>query len=184
VNSGLNYAFPLRTFVGKLIFSDLGVSFMTLSVGDPVPQLSLYDQNRKLRNIADFTSEGKVVFAFFAGAFTSVCTKEMCTFRDSYTRLSPLAQVVGISVDSPFALRGFAEKNGLNFPLLSDYGRQAISAFGVEFKDFLGMQGYTVARRSIFVAGKDGRFKYVWLAPDQGVEPNYSEIEEALARVI
>jgi peroxiredoxin len=156
---------------------------MTLKVGDKVPDISLFDQTRKLRKLSEFTANSPVVFAFFPGAFTSVCTKEMCTFRDMLSKLSPIGQVVGISVDSPFSLNAFAQSNGINFPLLSDYDRKACAAFGVEFKNFLDMPGYTVAHRSIFIVGRDGRVKYVWLAPNQGVEPNYAEVQEALNKV-
>ena len=56
--------------------------------------------------------------AFYPGAFTSVCTKEMCTFRDSLAKLNAMkAQVVGISVNDPFSNKGFSDANGFNFPL-------------------------------------------------------------------
>ncbi|MEM3637479.1 MAG: redoxin domain-containing protein [Conexivisphaerales archaeon] len=153
---------------------------MTPKVGDIAPSISLYDQDRKLRTLQEFTSKGNVVVAFFPGAFTSVCTKEMCTFRDSLSNFSGLGQVIGISIDTPFALKAFSEANKLNFPLLSDYEKKAIRDYGVEYENFVGLPGYKVARRSVFVVGRDQKVKYVWLAPEQGVEPNYKEVEQAL----
>jgi Peroxiredoxin len=153
---------------------------MTLKIGDKAPQFTLYDQDRKLRTLQEFTSNGKVVLAFFPGAFTSVCTKEMCTFRDSLSNFSGLGQVVGISIDTPFALKAFAEANKLNFPLLSDYEKKVIRDYGVEYDNFVNLPGYKVARRSVFVVDRDQRIKYIWLAPEQGMEPNYKEIENAL----
>ncbi|MEM0118184.1 MAG: redoxin domain-containing protein [Conexivisphaerales archaeon] len=153
---------------------------MTPKVGDLAPSISLYDQDRKLRTLQEFTSKGNVVVAFFPGAFTSVCTKEMCTFRDSLSNFSGLGQVIGISIDTPFALKAFSEANKLNFPLLSDYEKKAIRDYGVEYENFVGLPGYKVARRSVFVVGRDQKVKYVWLAPEQGVEPNYKEVEQAL----
>ncbi|MDG6933540.1 MAG: peroxiredoxin [Nitrososphaerota archaeon] len=154
---------------------------MALKVGDSIPDLTLYDQSRKPRKLSEFTTS-PTVLAFFPGAFTSVCTKEMCTFRDMLSNLAPLGKVVGISVDSPFSLSAFAQSNGITFPLLSDYDRKACRAFGVEFQNFVDMPGYTVAHRSIFVVGNDGKIKYAWLAPNQGVEPNYSEVQEELKK--
>lgn len=153
---------------------------MALKVGDIAPPFALYDQDRKLRTLQEFTSKGNLVIAFFPGAFTSVCTKEMCTFRDSLSTFSGMGQVVGISVDTPFSLKAFAETNKLNFPLLSDYEKKAIRDYGVEFDNFVGLPGYKVARRSVFVVGKDQKIKYVWLAPEQTVEPNYEEVKKAL----
>ncbi|MEM0075405.1 MAG: redoxin domain-containing protein [Conexivisphaerales archaeon] len=154
------------------------------TVGDTAPNASLLDQDRKQRNLSEFWHDGKALIAFFPGAFTSVCTKEMCTFRDEMSKFNNLeANVVGVSVDNPFVLKGFAEKNSLNFTLLSDYAREAVKAYGVELPDFAGMRGYTAAQRSVFIVGKDGKIKYVWVAENPGIEPNYSELEKELSRI-
>jgi peroxiredoxin len=106
----------------------------------------------------------------------------MCAFRDSMSRLNELnAQVVGISVDSPFANKGFAERNQLQFPLLSDYARTTIKAYGIELPNFAGLEGYTVAKRSVFILDQDGVVRYAWVSDNPGVEPNYDEVTEALA---
>src|SRR5512147_1721333 len=119
-------------------------------VGDKAPDFTLPDTDLKLRSLNDFLG-GKSVLAFFVGAFTSVCTKEMCAFRDSMARLIDLkAQVVGISVNDPFSNKEFAEKNRLSFPILSDVNRQVIRMYNLEMPDFAGLKGYSVAKRSIF----------------------------------
>lgn len=156
---------------------------MALQVGQEAPEFSLYDQDRKPRTLSEFIAKGNTVLAFFPGAFTSVCTKEMCTLRDSMSNLQGLGNVVGISVDGPFVLKAFSEANKLNFLLLSDYAKKTIKAYGVEYNNFVNLPDYTVARRSVFIVGKDKRVKYVWLAPEQGVEPDYKEIQEALNRL-
>jgi glutaredoxin-dependent peroxiredoxin len=126
----------------------------------------------------------KVVLAFFVGAFTGVCTKEMCAFRDSMARLIDLkAQVIGVSVNDPFSNKGFAEKNRLTFPILSDYNREVIKAYNLELPDFSGLEGYTTAKRSIFVLDKKGIVRYTWITEDPTVEPDYKKIEQVLAEI-
>lgn len=151
-------------------------------VGMKAPDFTLPDYNLKPVSLKSF--DGNVVLAFYVGAFTSVCTKEMCSFRDSLARLNNLkAQVVGVSVNDPFSNRAFAEANKLTYPLLSDYNREVIKLYGIEFKDFAGLRGYTVAKRSVFVIDKKGIVRYRWVSDDPKVEPNYGEIEKALEEI-
>ena len=155
----------------------------TPTVGEKAPDFTLPDTELKSRSLHEFQGK-KVVLAFFVGAFTSVCTMEMCAFRDSMARLVNLkAQVVGISVTDPFSNKGFAEKNMLAFPILSDVNRQVIKAYNLEFPDFSGIKGYTVAKRSIFILDKQGVVRYTWITEDPGVEPDYEAIEKALAKI-
>jgi peroxiredoxin len=108
----------------------------------------------------------------------------MCAFRDSITRLEGLdSGVVGISVNDPFTNAAFAERNAINFPLLSDYRREAAETYGVSLEDFAGMSGYTAAKRSIFIVDKQGTVRFKWVTDDQGVEPDYEEIHRALAEI-
>jgi len=152
-------------------------------VGDKAPGFSLLDTERKPRTLDEFLGKN-VVIAFYPGAFTSVCTKEMCAFRDSIARLEELdSGVAGISVNDPFTNAAFAERNAINFPLLSDYKRKAAEAFGVSLEDFAGMSGYTAAKRSIFIVDKQGIVRYKWVTEDQGVEPDYEEIHRTLAEI-
>ena len=154
-----------------------------LKVEDEAPDFTLPDTELKTRKLKEFRGR-KIVLAFFVSAFTSVCTKEMCAFRDSMARLTDLkAQVIGISVNDPFSNKAFAEKNRLTFPILSDYNRQAIKAYGVETPDFGGLKGYTVAKRSIFIVDKNGTVRYVWTTEDPAIEPDYKEIEGALEKI-
>jgi peroxiredoxin len=154
-----------------------------IKVGDKAPDFTLPDTELKKRTLKEFLGH-KIVIAFFVGAFTSVCTKEMCAFRDSMARLTDLeAQVIGISVNDPFSNKAFAEKNRLTFPILSDYNRQAIKAYGVETSNFGGLDGYTVAKRSIFIVATNGTIQYVWTTDNPTIEPNYKEIEAALEKI-
>lgn len=156
---------------------------MPVKVGDRAPDFELVDQDRSLRRLSDYRGK-KVVLAFFPGAFTSVCTREMCTFRDSLSQLSKLdAVVLGISVNDPFTLKAFGESNRLGFTLLSDYSRSVSRSYGGVHEDFLGMRGYSVAKRSVFIVDKEGVVRYAWISDDPLKEPNYREIEEALGRI-
>lgn len=154
-----------------------------IEVGDMAPDLVLPDIELKRRSLKEFLGK-KVVLAFFVGAFTSTCTKEVCAFRDSMARLIDLnAQVVGISVNDPFSNRAFAEKNRLPFPILSDYKRDVIKQWGLELFDFAGLIGYIVAKRSIFILDETGIVRYVWVSKDPSIEPNYDEIQKALEQI-
>ena len=154
-----------------------------IQVGDKAPDFTLPNIELKPTSLKEFLGK-KVVLAFFVGAFTSTCTKEMCEFRDSMARLTDLnAQVIGISVNDPFSNKGFAEKNRLPYSILSDYKREVIRKYGLELPNFAGLGGYTVAKRSIFILDKDGIVRYVWVSDNPAVEPNYDEIQKALQQI-
>ena len=81
-----------------------------IKVGEKAPDFTLNSTDLKPRRLSDFLTQ-TVVLAFFPGAFTSVCTREMCTFRDSLAKLNTLkAQVVGVSVDDPFSSKTLLRK--------------------------------------------------------------------------
>jgi peroxiredoxin len=150
-------------------------------VGAAAPAFSLFDHARQPVTLEGLRGS-KVVIAFFPAAFTGVCEKELCTFRDSLADLNSLnAKVLGISVDAPFSNAAFANKNGINFPILSDYARAAVNAYGVAHDDFAGMPGYTAAKRSVFIVDESGTVTYEWIAPNPGVEPDYAAVKSALA---
>ncbi len=149
-------------------------------IGSPAPDFSLLNHKREKVDLASLRGRN-VVLAFFPAAFTGVCEKELCTFRDAIAAFNDLdANVFGICVDAPFANAAFAEKNGLNFPILSDYTRAAVHAYAIAHDDFAGMPGYTVAKRSVFVVDKQGTLRYAWVAANPGIEPNYDEVKAAV----
>ena len=155
----------------------------TPKVGEKAPDFKLPDTDMKIRSLNEFQGQ-KVVLAFFVGAFTSMCTKEMCAFRDSMARLVDLkAQVIGISVNDPFSNKAFAEKNRLPFPILSDVNREVIKTYNLEMPDFSGLKGYSVAKRSIFVLDHKGIVRYAWITEDPAVEPNYEKVEQVLKEI-
>ena len=153
-----------------------------VEVGEKIPKVSLVDTELKQVNLQEAASGAPIVVAFFPGAFTGICTKEMCTFRDSLAELGGIGgRLYAVSVDGPFSNKEFKEKNRLGFTVLSDYAREAVRAFGVEMKDFAHLKGYTAAKRSVFIADKNGVIRFKWVTEDPTVEPNYAAVKKALA---
>lgn len=156
----------------------------TVEIGQKAPEVELVDTERKSVRVPDAGVESSVVLAFFPGAFTGVCTKEMCTFRDSLSKFnSANAKVFGISVDSPFSNKAFKDANKLNFSVLSDYDRKAVEAYGVPLENFAGLNGYTAAQRAVFIVDKNGVVRAKWVAENPGVEPDYEWISKEISKI-
>jgi peroxiredoxin len=151
----------------------------SIKVGAHAPHVTLVDTDRKP---AEVPKHGQVtVLAFFPAAFTSVCTTEVCSFRDSLAEFEGLAaKVYGVSVDSPFALAEFRKQNNLNFPLLSDHKHEAIRAYDVVFPNLANI-GYEAAKRSVFVVSPDGALAWSWVSDNPGQEPDYAAVKAAVA---
>jgi peroxiredoxin len=154
---------------------------MPADVGSQAPDFTLPNQDRHPITLREETGRGPVVLAFFPAAFSSVCTKELCTFRDQLGPLNHLAKarVLGISVDTPFALKAFANAERLQFPLLSDFNKDAIRAYEVVDPDMVGLKG--IAKRAVFVIDREGTIRYKEVLDDARNEPNYEKLNGALA---
>jgi len=152
--------------------------------GEKAPTFTLVDTDKKPHTLSEMAKTNKVtVLAFFPGAFTGVCTKEMCTFRDSLGELSKVpAHVVAISVNDPWSNKAFSEHNRLNFPILSDYNREVVRQYGVFHENFGGLTGYTAAKRSVFVLDSNGVVTYSWISDDPSKEPAYEDVKRAAAK--
>jgi peroxiredoxin len=150
---------------------------MVAEVGQAAPDFNLYDSDRQQRKLSDYKGQN-VVLAFFTGAFTGTCTTEMCTFRDRLDAFNSMnAQVFGISVDGAFAQKAWSDANNLNFPLLSDFNREAVNAYGITLPGFAGMEGYVASQRAVFVIDKDGIIRYTWVGETPAFEPDYDEVQ-------
>src|ERR1700745_782551 len=127
---------------------------MTVDVGSTAPAFPLMNEERQPVSLSAQRGH-PVVLAFFPAAFSSVCQKELCTFRDQLARFNHArAQVYGISVDTFFALKAFHDAQGLTFPLLSDFNKQVIREYDVFNEDMIGLHG--IAKRAVFVLDTDG----------------------------
>jgi peroxiredoxin len=153
---------------------------MSLQVGQQAPSLTLPDTDRNQVSLADFAGKN-VVLLFFPMAFTGVCTTELCNVRDNIALYNNAnAQVLGISVDSPFTLAKFKEEQKLNFPLLSDFNKEVSAAYGAFYDVFIGwMKG--VSKRSAFVIDGAGVVRYAEVLESAGDLPNFEAINNTLA---
>lgn len=153
---------------------------MAVNVGTNAPDFTLPNQHREPVTLSRALQNGPVVLAFFPAAFSSVCEKELCTFRDSLAQLaSAKAQVFGISVDTFFTLKAWADQQKFGFPLLSDFNKEVLTAYDVLNPDMIGLKG--IARRAVFVIGPDGVVRHREVLQDARHEPDYAKVHEALA---
>jgi peroxiredoxin len=147
-----------------------------VEIGQKGPDLELVDTEKNPVKISSFKGKPTVLL-FYPGAFTGTCTKEMCTMRDNLPQYNSLdVNVVGISVDGPFANKAFKTANNINFPLLSDFNRDAVRAYGNFHENFAEVKGYTASKRAVYVLDKDMVVRFKWISENPGVEPDYSTI--------
>jgi peroxiredoxin len=153
---------------------------MALKVGDKAPDFTLINTETKEVSLSDYKDKN-VVLLFFPLAFTGVCTTELCEMRDNIATYNDLdAEIIAVSVDSPFTLAKFKEEQKLPFPLLSDFNKTTAEAYGSIYHDFvLGMKG--VAKRSAFVIDKKGMIQHAEVLEDAGKIPDFKAAQLALA---
>ena len=155
---------------------------MAAEVGSKAPDFTLVNQDREPVKLSDQVGKGSIVLAFFPGAFSGTCTKEMCTLRDSMSELNGLrAKVFGISTDTFFALKAWADQQHLPFPLLSDYNKDVIKAYDVVNPDMIGLKN--IAKRAVIVIDREGVIRYREALDDARNEPDYGKLKEALGRI-
>jgi peroxiredoxin len=147
-----------------------------VQIGDAAPDFTLKNTEKSDVSLADYTGQ-TVILAFYPGAFTGVCDKEMCAFQDNLGKLNDAnAVVLGISVDSPWANAEFARKYDLGFTLLSDIDRVVVNSYDATFVGLGGIEGYVCANRVVIVIDKNGVVQHRWVAENPGVEPDYDAV--------
>ncbi|MBM4372336.1 MAG: redoxin domain-containing protein [Deltaproteobacteria bacterium] len=153
-----------------------------VTAGEAAPDFSLAPGPGPERVTLSGLRGRPVVVLFFPLAFSGVCTEEMCRLAEDWSRWERVgAEVLGISIDSPFVNRKFAQETRVPFPLLSDFNKEAASAYGVLYPEFYGMGG--VSKRAAFVVDRDGMVAYAWVAEDADLMPPFEEILAALERL-
>jgi peroxiredoxin (alkyl hydroperoxide reductase subunit C) len=143
---------------------------MPVEVGQQAPDFTLRDQNREEVTLSSFRGQKNVLLVFYPFAFSGICTTELCQVRDDLPRFqNDGVQILAVSVDSPFALKSYAERDGYQFPLLADFWPhgEVAKAYGV-FNEIAGM-----ANRGTFLIDKDGVVRFAEMnapgeARDQG----------------
>ncbi len=155
---------------------------MSVKVGEKAPVFTLFSSDKEQVALEHYKGKN-VVLLFFPMAFTSVCTAELCNMRDDLSYYGGLnAEVLGVSVDSPFTLNKFKEEQKLNFPLLSDFNKEVSQAYGALYEEFvMGLKG--VSKRSAFVIDKDGTVRYAEVLESAGDLPNFVAIKQTLSQL-
>src|SRR5258707_404386 len=156
---------------------------MPLSIGTPAPIFTLKSKNAT--GLVDVTvpAPGKpTVVLFFPLAFTGGCTAEMCSVSQGLSDYSTLgAEVVAISVDSPFAQEAWAQKENIGITLVSDLNKEATNAYGVLFKGIAGIGDS--AARAAFVVDKSGVIQYAEQTPTPKDLPDFDAVKAKLAEI-
>lgn len=156
---------------------------MPLAVGTKAPDFTL--KTKTADGVVDVTlssnfGERNTVLLFYPGAFTHICTKEMCDVTEGLKQYEQAnAQVYGVSNDTPFVLEEWSKQLKIGFPLLSDFQHSVAKAYDVVWPDFAGLGPGTA--RAVFVIDKDGQIVYAEQTPSLLDFPNYTAIEAALA---
>ena len=150
-----------------------------LQPGQKAPEFTLFNSDKKAVSLTDLRGKN-VVILFFPMAFTSVCTAELCEMRDNLGTYAAMnAEIIGISVDSPFTLAVFKEQQQLPFDLLSDFNKETSIAYDTIYETFaMNMKG--VSKRSAFVIDKDGVIQYAEVLDNAGEVPSFTAIQETL----
>lgn len=152
---------------------------MSLQVGQEAPDFTLKDTERQDVSLSSFKGKKNVVLLFVPFAFSGVCTQELCSVRDNLSAYNTLdAEVLGISVDSPFAQKQWKEQEKLNFTLVSDFNREVSKAYSAQYDNMMGFQG--VAKRAAFVIDKAGKVQYAEVLESAGNQPDFDKINAAL----
>ena len=144
-----------------------------LREGDPAPDFTLKDQNKNDWTLSAALAKGDVVLCFFPMAFSPVCSNEMKCVTEEMEKWSEKAQVVGISCDSFFALKAWADQLGLKQPLLADMHRRVNKAYGLYWEEM------NISKRGTFVItrGEGGRPTVKWAqARDTPQAMNFDEV--------
>ena len=151
---------------------------MSISVGQTAPDLKLPDTEKKIHILSEYKGKN-VLLLFFPFAFTGTCTKELCGVRDDLARYTNAnAEVFGISIDTHFTLKKYKEEQGLTFPLLSDFNKEAITAYDVTYEEFVMMKG--VAKRAAFLVDKEGIIRYAEVLENASEIPDFDAINKVL----
>ena len=154
-----------------------------MAIGQAAPDFSLFDSEKNKVTLSELKGKN-VVLLFFPLAFTGVCTKELCSVRDNIAAYNDTnAQVLGISVDSLFVLDKFKQEQTLNFPLLSDFNKEAAKAFDVLYEVFPAFEMQGVSKRAAFVVDKEGVIKYAEICATPGDLPDFTAIQSTLQSI-
>jgi len=151
-------------------------------VGMQAPDFELPGTRDAKVKLSDQLRNGPVLLLFYPLDWSPVCTNEFCSLRDGFKEFEGCGvTVLGISVDSIFSHKAFAEKLKISFQLLSDFNKEVCKAYNVIHEEIFGLKG--IAKRSAFLITRDGGIRYRWVADDPGIMPNLDEIKGKIASI-
>jgi peroxiredoxin len=154
---------------------------MSLTNGSTAPDFKLPNTDKQMVTLSQYKGQKNVLVLFFPFAFTGTCTTELCGVRDDIARYAKAnAEVLAISVDSPFTLIRFKDEQKLPFQVLSDFNKEASKAYGCIYDSFTGMGLHGVSKRSAFVIDKEGVIRYAEVLEDAGKIPDFAQINAVL----
>lgn len=149
---------------------------MALTIGDTAPDFTLKNQFGEDVTLSHFRGKNPVVLVFFPLAFSGICTGELCELRDNMSAFQTgNVQLIGISVDSHFVQRVFADREGYDFPLLADFWPHG--GVATEYDVFVADKG--IATRATFVIDKDGRIADMFVT-EPGVPRDLDRYRQAI----
>ncbi len=156
---------------------------MKLNVGDAIPDFLLYTTDKQPLTKKDITGK-RTLFLFFPAAFTSTCTKELCSVRDDIATYNNMeVTVYGVSPDSVYSLIKYKAEQQLNFTLLSDYNKDVSAAFGTAYEIFnFNMKG--TSKRSAFIVDENGIIQYAEVLDNAGEIPDFNAINAVLEKMV
>lgn len=158
---------------------------MAISVGSKAPDFTL--KSKQATGLVDVTlsknfGSKNTVLLFFPLAFTGVCTQEMCDITAGLSAYSGLnADVIAVSVDSPFAQEAWAQKEKIGITIASDLNKKTAEAYGVLLADLIGLG--SVSARAAFVIDKSGVIQYAEQTPSPKELPNFTAVKEVLTKL-
>ena len=155
---------------------------MKIEIGQPAPDFTLFDSEKKQVTLSELKGHN-ILLLFFPLAFTSTCTKELCSVRDNIAWYNNAdAKVFGISVDALHTLAKYKEDQHLNFTLLSDFNKDVSRLYDSIYETFrYNMKG--VSKRSAFVIDKSGTVRYTEVLNNASEVPDFEAIQQVLAGI-
>lgn len=156
---------------------------MAIAAGTKAPDFTLKSKTATGLvdiKLSDNFGKKNTVLLFFPLAFTSVCTQEMCDITAGLNAYAGMnADVIGVSVDSPFAQEAWAQKEKIGIRLASDLNKKTAESYGTLLADLIGLG--SVSARAAFVIDRTGVIRYSEQTPTPKELPNFNAIKETLA---
>lgn len=157
---------------------------MPISPGQKAPDFTLFDTDKNPITLSHFQGNKNVLLLFFPLAFTSTCTKALCSVRDNIGIYSnENVQVLGISVDSTYTLAKYREEQHYNYPLLSDFNKEVSTSYEAIYDSFGKMNMHGVSKRSAFIVDKQGVAQYAEVLENASDIPDFKAINRVLERL-